>query len=154
MKRYFLSAMLLFAILATPARAADPSVTSGTLTITPLGLSGRLQQYTLDWLSDAAGKVVATTFQINGTIERLVYKPDTGGTTPDDDYAITLTDADSVDVLNGTGAQLNDTGTSNTVTTVTNGTTPLPFATAGQLTLSITGAGAANGGIIRIYFRR
>ena len=154
MKRYFFSAIMLLAILATPARAADPTVSTGTLTITPQGLNGRLQAYTLDWLSDANGNVLASTIQIMGTIERLVYKPDTGSTIPTADYDVTLTDSEGVDVLNGTGANLDDDSTSSTITTEGDGTTNIPMAAAGPLTLAVTNAGNAKGGEIRIYFRR
>ena len=150
MRRAFL--LLALMALAFPARAAE-SVTSGTLTVDPTGgVRGAMTLVTFEWVSDSGGDVVATTEHVSGTIERIVYNP--GITSPTANYDVALTDQDGVDVLNGTGENLSATVTSSTLSTVTDGTTIVPFATMGTLSLAITNAGNAKGGIIRIYLRR
>jgi hypothetical protein len=55
------------------------------------------------WVSDdAAGTASGTTsFPYSGKIELLTTVPAAAGAAPTDDYDITLTDSDSVDVLAG-----------------------------------------------------
>jgi hypothetical protein len=124
------------------------------LTITTEGISGSLNVVNLDWLSDAGGNVVATTNQVSGTIERLVFNPDGGSTIPTAAYDVVLNDRDGVDMLNGTGANLTSGTVKTIVVTDGDGTTNLPMATAGELSLAVTNAGNAKGGIIRFYLRR
>src|SRR3972149_11704103 len=62
-----------------------------------------------DWLSTAAGAAdKATTLPYDGLLERAAFIPDGGGTQPTDLYDVTITDPDSLDVLNGLGANLSN----------------------------------------------
>jgi len=151
MKRTFLITLMLW-IIAGLANAI--SVSTGTITVAKQGRSDTINRLTIDWLSDASGNGLATVTELSGTVERVVFNPDDGATSPTASYDITLTDVDSVDILNGKGANLSQTATTSVTAMATDGTTPRPMATSGDLTLTITSAGAARGGIIRIYFRR
>jgi len=127
---------------------------AGTVTLSEKGRRDGLLCYSIDWLSDASGVVSGTISQIEGTIERIVYLPNTeSGTQPDDNYDVTLADENGLDVLRGTGANLDEANASQVVTTGGDASV-LPYATCGLLTLAIAGAGATNTGTIRIYFRR
>lgn len=152
-KRFLLIALALFLGMATLGQAADPTVTSGTLVMTSDGdlRATTIQQKTLTWTSDSGGNVVATTDRIEGTINRIVYNP--GATAPTALYDVVLTDDDSVDMLNGTGANLSATVTTSTIPTEGDGTTNIPMVTQGTLTLTITNAGNAKGGVIRLYMK-
>lgn len=102
-----------------------------------------------DWLSTAGGaadKVTVNAF--DGLLERAVFIPDGGGTQPTDLYDVTITDPDGVDVLAGLGANLSNAAT--VVKTHADGLT----AVSGQLlTLNVTNAGNAKGGIVILYLR-
>ena len=165
MKRFIIAGLFLI-LLCGIAPAASVTVTSGTFTVpsgsaTEGGASKSLgaasgsgvTRYTLDWLSDASGNCVATLAGIQGLILRVTVVPDTGGTTPDDDYSIVAADGDSVDVFMGLFGAMNDTGTSNTSVLLRDGntTTDIPLPTLGNLTLTIASAGNANGGKIQVY---
>lgn len=101
-----------------------------------------------DWLSHTDGVVtgVASTYRYDGQIVRVVFVPDGSTTAPDDQYDVTLTDGDSIDVLYGQGANLSGTYT----VVVTNN---LGYLSDSQLTCAVTGAGSANGGIVYVYIR-
>lgn len=141
-------------VLALCGVAVGADVTSGTLTVSQSGFGGSLERWTLDWGSDASGNCLATVRPVQGTIERVVFAPDSGSTSPTLNYDMTLTDIDGVDVLAGTGANLSNAVTASTVVTEDDGTTYWPMATHGALTLAVTSAGASRGGIVRIYTRR
>ncbi len=105
-----------------------------------------------DWLCTDAGVVLsATTKTYDGLLERAVFIPDNpggGGTQPTNAYDITITDADGVDVLAGLGADTTNNAT--VVKTHANGLT----AVAGSiLTLNVSNAGNAKGGITILYLR-
>ncbi|HUS39470.1 MAG TPA: hypothetical protein VMX74_08470 [Pirellulales bacterium] len=145
--------MVCFALLQVVQ--AEPVATVGAVTCTqfPANRSDVVLRYTLDWTSNTSGTVTASVYQINGTIERIVYNPDGGATLPTDSYDVTLKDIDGIDVLNGTGANLSQSTVASTISTEGDGTTNIPMATQGTLALSVTNAGSAKGGIIRIYVR-
>jgi len=102
-----------------------------------------------DWLSTDLGVVTsATTKAYDGLLERVVFDPDGGGTQPTNAYDVTITDPDGNDVLAGLGADLSNAAT--VVKVHSNGLT----AVAGQvLTLNITNAGDAKGGLVIVYLR-
>ena len=154
MRRCVLAIILV--LFTFSAQAA--TVTSGSLTVTQTKTEPDARLFlncvTLDWLSDASGNCTASLTEINGTIERIVFNPDDGATSPTAAYDVTLKDVDDVDVLNGKGANLSASATTSVVATSTDSTTYLPMAALAPLSLAVTNAGASNGGIIRIYFRR
>ncbi len=101
-----------------------------------------------DWLSTAGGAAdLITTLPYDGLIERAVFIPDGGGTQPTDQYDVTVTDSDGVDVLAGLGANLTNAATVSK--THADGLT----AAVGKLTLNVTNAGNAKGGLVILYLR-
>jgi hypothetical protein len=102
-----------------------------------------------DWLCTDLGVVTsATTKAFDGELIAAVFDPDAAGTQPTNAYDVTITDADSVDVLNGLGADL-----SNSATVTKKHTDGLGAVAGSVLTLNITNAGDAKGGIVHLYLR-
>lgn len=96
---------------------------------------------------DAGTASGSTTTTYEGKLIQATTVPGTGGTQPDDNYDVTLTDADSVDLLAGNGANRDETNTEHI--TLTN----LGAVKADALTLSVSGAGASNTGTVYVYIR-
>lgn len=124
----------------------------GTTTVTNTGYPDGLLRWTIAWTSDGSGDATHTTTRISGTIERITFMPGSGDDKPSNSYAATLLDDDGVDALRGKGAALSDTTVSNICTT--DSSPVLPYPTSGPLDLSVSGAGAANSGTIRLFVRR
>ena len=89
-----------------------------------------------------------TTLPHDGVIERAVFIPDGGGTAPTDLYDVTVTDPDGVDVLAALGANL-----SGTLTVVKKHSDGLTAFAGQKLTLNVTNAGNAKGGVVILYYR-
>ena len=102
----------------------------------------------LAWTSDGSGDATgATSSAYDGKVIALVTVPAGGGSAPTDDYDITLTDSDSVDVLIGGGAN-RDTATTEVVAEASLG------AVAGSvLTFTVANAGATKAGTAYVYIR-
>lgn len=117
---------------------------AGTVTITEERL-GNVHKITFDWLSTGAGAADGTTtYPYTGNILKVVTVPDTAGTQPSDDYDLTLTDEDGIDVANSQLANRDDTNTEWVVSS-------LGAVVGDKLTLNVSGAGSANGGICIVY---
>lgn len=102
-----------------------------------------------DWLSDAAGAADATTTAaFDGLLERVVFDPDAAGTQPTNLYDVVLNDPDGNDVLAGLGADL-----SNAATVVKVNSNGLGAVSGQKLTLGVTNAGNAKGGLVIVYLR-
>ncbi|MEN6375532.1 MAG: hypothetical protein ABFD75_12260 [Smithella sp.] len=112
---------------------------------------------TLSWVSDdATGAVSATTTtaitdQIAGKYIVLVVT-DPGATAPTDDYDITITDANGVDVMGGALANRDTANTEQALPLMGTFGGPRPIATA--LTLNVTNAGNSKIGSVIIYLSR
>lgn len=118
---------------------------AGTVTTTEETF-GTVKKITFDWLSSAGGAADATTTKVySGILERVVFVPDSGGTAPDPAYDVVLNDDDSIDLLDGAGANLSATATYQ----VQNA----GAVSNGALTLGVTNAGDANGGLVYVYIR-
>lgn len=101
------------------------------------------------WVSDdATGAVTGeSTYYYEGKLDLLATIPSGGGTAPTDNYDVTVTDANGVDVLAGAGAN-RDTANQETVASASLG------AVAGsKLTLNVTNAGNSKQGTVYIYIR-
>lgn len=154
MKTKLFALVCLLFICAVFTASAD-TVTSGSLTKTEIGAPGSFRCYTIDWLSDASGNCTADITGVQGEIMRFTVNPDDGATSPTNAYDMTLKDRDGVDILAGLGANLsNSTALSRVPLTGDGTTTTQRFVTLGTLSLAITNAGAANGGILRVYVKR
>lgn len=114
-------------------------------------------KHTFDWTSNGSGAAtVASTLAVSGVIVRVVVIP-SATVAPTALYDVTLTDADSVDVLAGLGANMSATVTLNTCpgTALTDGTTVsvVPMFVDSILTLNVTNAGASKAGKVVVYVR-
>ncbi len=108
-------------------------------------MTGGLQKITWTWTCSSAGAYTeASTVRPNGQIYRFITKP--GGTAPTTLYDITITDADSVDVINGLGADR-----SATLTEQKGVSDGLGVVKSSLLTLNITNAGDAATGTVILY---
>ena len=106
-----------------------------------------MRKVTFVWTSSSGGAADgATTLPVDGAIEAVYQVPDGGGTQPTNAYDIVLTDSDSIDVLNGNGANLSNSANTLTATGL------LPVSSS-ILTLAVTNAGNAKGGKTIVYYR-
>lgn len=136
---------------------------AGTVTETRTRASGEYRndmfplvtRIELAWTSDSSGNATYTTAGVNGTILRFVTDP--GSTAPTDNYDVTLSDENGVDVLSGLGANRDASNTEESLPyiTVTDGTNSAlyPRSVAGPLSLSISNAGSAKQGSLILYVR-
>jgi hypothetical protein len=107
-----------------------------------------VKKITWDWLSDASGNAdLVTTMAYDGVVQRLVTVPDGGGTAPTDNYDIVINDGDGFDVLLGAGANRDTANTEQVASS------SLGVVAGDKLTLSVTNAGNAKGGVTHLYIR-
>jgi len=111
------------------------------------------------WTTTTTGNVIYTfPYNIAGTVGRFVTNP--GTTAPEDNYDITITDEDSLDILNGAGANRHTTTTQAVYPQATGAlgkaTGGVQIDFAGILTFNITSAGTglvARSGAATLYYR-
>jgi len=95
------------------------------------------------WTSSAGGAAdLITPGVYAGRVIALVTDP--GTTAPDDNYDITITDAEGYDVMQGAGANRDTANTETAVPTATS-------VAFGPLTLNVSNAGAAKDGVAILY---
>lgn len=95
------------------------------------------------WTSATGGTASGTTsLAYTGKVYRVVTDPD-GTAAPSDNYDITITDDDGVDVLDGNGAN-RDTATTEAIA-------PAAVLVGSKLTLSVTNAGDEKAGVVYVY---
>jgi hypothetical protein len=127
---------------------------SVTLNSGPI-VDGAPRRHVIDWVSDADGTADGTVGPVYGVLLRAVFNP--GSPAPTDNYDVTLTDDDGVDVLSGLGANRHTTTTQEVIPLINGSdgtnTTPLPRALANSLTMAITNAGDSKAGKIVLYLR-
>jgi len=101
------------------------------------------------WTTDSgtATATGTTTGYYTGKILGLATDPSAGGTQPDDDYDITVTDTNSLDVLMGGGADRDETNTEYVLST------SLGSVVESQLTINVSAAGNSNVGAAYLYIR-
>lgn len=137
----FLMAVLLSLCLTTTVYAECVETWEG---------SSPIQVIQLAWTTVATGAFTST--DTNYTGEGFLYMVETdpdGTAAPTDDYDITLTNANGVDIMGGALAN-RDTANTEIVMPLLNGNyTAIPFI--GTLTLAITNAGANKSGKVRLY---
>lgn len=125
---------------------------AGTVTVAETRIKGQpVQKIDWDWLSTAAGAADLVTANVyNGILTHVVFIPDGGGTQPTDQYDVTVTNPDGVDVLNGNGANLSNAA--NVIKSRYETANLLAVANE-PLTLNVTNAGNAKGGRVVLYIR-
>ncbi len=101
------------------------------------------------WVSDdAAGTASGTTTNVySGKIVGLTTVPGGGATQPADNYSVTATDADSVDVLMGGGATRDDTNAEHVLSA------SLGMVVESKLTVNISAAGNSKTGTVYIFIQ-
>lgn len=123
---------------------------AGSAMVQTQSVKGNLVKVVLDWLSDAsAGNgtfVLSGTF--SGKINCIMIGSDSGGTAPTNLYDLTITNALGADILAGGGANIAVPGTK-----VLAGST-LPALMDDTLTVNLSNAGNAKGGIIWMFIER
>lgn len=122
-----------------------------TFAFDPVGpLAGRVENsLTLSMTSDTDGSVEYTTQAVRGVIHRVTTNP--GSTAPTDNWDITVSDENGIDVLASLGAN-RDTTNSETVFPVDT-TSGFPFAVSEPLAVAVTNAGDSKTFSLTIYFR-
>lgn len=97
------------------------------------------------WTSDGSGDATgATSFAYDGKVELLTTDPTDA---PTDNYDITITDSDGVDVLAGAGANRDTTNTEQVLGT------SLGAVAGSVLTITVANAGATKSGVAYLYVR-
>jgi hypothetical protein len=136
-------------VLALLLQASPQAV--GTVTVTTTTLSDiRCTKYSLAWVSDASGNVSGNAITpVVGFLVQIKFIPDGGGTAPSALYDIVLNDANGVDFLAGTGANL-----SATVSTIIVPTAPILYDATTTLDLVVSNAGVSKGGTVRLWFQQ
>jgi len=118
---------------------------AGTVTTTE-STHRPVKRVKFSWTSSAGGAADATTSNTyNGEVISFVTDP--GATAPTASYDITITDADSVDVLAGAGANRHTSNTEYVLQASLGG------CVDSTLTLAVTNAGNAKDGAAYVYIR-
>ena len=143
MKRIILTILFLF--VASTAFGAE-SVTQSLQT------GGEINVLVMSWTTDSSGDLTATDtgYPIEGYL--MLVETDPSGTAVPTSYAVTLTDANGLDVMGGALAGRSTTATEMTLPLLNGNYTMLPIP--GKLSMDVTGAGASKSGTVRIYFVR
>jgi hypothetical protein len=121
---------------------------AGTVTITET-IHTTVKKIKFAWTSGTGGEggtaSGTTTYAYDGKLELLTTDP--GATAPSDDYDITITDSDSIDVLAGAGANRDTANTEQVLGS------SLGAVAGSKLTINITNAGDAKVGTAYLYIR-
>ena len=129
------------------------SVAHGAESVTQsLQTGGEINVLVMEWTTDASGNLTATDtgYPIEGYLMLVETVP--SATAVPTSYAVTLTNASSIDVMGGALAGRSTTATEMSLPLLNGNYTMLPVP--GTLSMDVTGAGASKSGIVRIYFVR
>jgi hypothetical protein len=136
----YVLAFILTLVMATGALAASSA------TVTRENIGSDMEIVNIAWTAAANGSFASVVFGVSGCLYYAVTDP--GSTTPTDDYDITVTSAEGIDLA---GSQLLDRDTANTedvkFTTIR--------CTNGDVTLTITNNSVDSAtGVIKLFFGR
>lgn len=123
------------------------------------GKPGSIRKLTCNWTTDASGAASGTSPKISGTLIKGVTDPGDG---PTDDYDITITDAEGLDVLAvcQSGLSNRDTANSEQVYFLVLDAAGSPLAQSvhpvvcDQLTVTVANAGDTKSGQLILYYRQ
>jgi hypothetical protein len=123
---------------------------AGSAMVQTQDVVGNYVKIILDWLSDAsAGNgTFLLTGVWSGKIKSIMIGSDAGGTAPTNLYDLTLTNALGADVMAGGGANIAVPGTKVLAES------SVPVLVNDTLTLNLSNAGNAKGGIVWIFLER
>lgn len=156
MKQWFL-VVGLFVLLGGSAFAQTYSVetTSGTMSVEIEDFADEpVRVVSISWTADDDGYTTGTLRRLSGTILRVVTNPADGDEAPSDNWGVTLTDRDGIDVFAGKGANRDTADSEAFVPLIGDGATTDQLVTvAGELTLAVSSAGPSKSGVIRIYLQ-
>lgn len=97
------------------------------------------------WTSDVSGEAtLITSSPVTGKLISVVYTNGTGADTPTDNYDVMVNDQSGIDVLAGTGANIDSATNSFT-------TSALGAVAEDILTMRVAAAGATNSGTVTIF---
>lgn len=125
---------------------------AGTVTKVETGI-GNVYKIKFAWTSASTGAADGTTAKAySGTLMRVRFEPGTSTSQPTASYDVVVNDSDSIDILNGIGANLaNDANADYTPVT----TTKVENAVAeSKLTLGVTNAGDTKTGTVYLWIHR
>lgn len=106
---------------------------------TPLTAAQVIGEILTAWTADDTnGSIPSLTVNFPRDAQLLELLTNPGGTAPTDNYDIVLNDSDSLDVLQGVGAN-RDTANTEAVPVVYTGSTVHPIVKAGSYTLAVSG---------------
>jgi len=110
---------------------------------------GTVRKIVFSWTSAADGTASETTEKpYSGEILGLATVPDTGDDQPSDQYDITITDEDDLDVLAGQGANRSNASTEYVTARET-----LGCVANDTLTINVSGAGDTKSGTAYLFIR-
>ena len=113
---------------------------------------GPLGKLVVTWLSTTGGVANSANIPFNGKILRAVTNPD-GTDAPTDDYDITLTDEDGLDLAQGVLADRDTANSEQVVPLIGDGTiTTQLVAYVGLLVVNIAAAGSEKAGVVTIFY--
>lgn len=145
----------LFAVWSISRRAvASPSVTetTGTCTMTELFDSRHagapdsaiIRAFKFTCTADASGDLAATLSNLYGYIIKVNTNPAGGALAPDDNWDITLPDADGLDAFAALGVDRHTSNSERFAPFIGDGTFAIPMPVNGTYTLTGAGFGASN----------
>jgi hypothetical protein len=142
--------MGLAVLLLAPAASRLEAVGTVTFTCPSSSKQGGVWKCTWTWLSDGSGNVSGNTKQVPyGSIIRFDTDPDPGGLAPDDNYDLTLLDTSGVDVLQAQGLNRDTANVESLIFSV-----PIWHDGSRVLDITISGAGAANSGVLVLWIKQ
>ncbi len=149
-RRYFIWAipLLIIAVALLPLiyAAGSAVVETGSKNLSP---GGSVQFIKAAWTADdGTGSVaIALTGLWDGKVMYLATVPGTAGTQPDDNYDLTITDGNSLDILSGAGANRDELNTEYVLGT------SLGAVAMQTLTLNVSNAGNSNTGTVYVWIK-
>lgn len=122
------------------------------------GAKGSVRKIVCAWTSASDGSVSGTV-RLVGTLVKATANP--SATAPTDDYDVTLTDDDGINLLTASQSSFEnrDTSTSEEVYFLVKDTAGTPLAQSvhpvvcGTVTVAITNAGDSKSGVLNLYLR-
>ena len=148
--RRFILTLALLAGLGLFAPSSVGAVGTVTVSCPSSAKQASVWRCTVTWLSDGSGNANTNPLDFPyGRVIRFDTDPDGGAVAPDDNYDATLLDTSGVDVLQGQGANRDTANVESVLFSV-----PMWHDGRRKLDLNISGAGAANSGVLVVWIQQ